>query len=57
MKKGDSHTCAIKEDGSLWCWGYNGSGQIGDGTYADKTTPVQIMPSGVSAVALGHSHT
>jgi len=43
---GGEHTFAIKQDGSLWCWGYNGSGQIGDGTYADKTTPVQIMNLG-----------
>jgi hypothetical protein len=36
-------TCAIKQDGSLWCWGYSGSGQI--------------MSSGVVSVALGSGHT
>ena len=51
------HTCAIKQDGSLWCWGLNNYGQLGDGTWTDKNTPVQIMSSGVSSVALGDFHT
>ena len=54
---GAYHTCAIKTDGSLWCWGYNYYGQLGDGTNTDRDTPVQIMSSGVSSVALGNSHT
>ena len=33
--------------------GITSNGQLGDGTNADKTTPVQIMSSGVSSVALG----
>jgi alpha-tubulin suppressor-like RCC1 family protein len=28
---GDEHTCAVRSDGTLWCWGLNESGQIGDG--------------------------
>jgi alpha-tubulin suppressor-like RCC1 family protein len=54
---GGAHTCAIKQDGSLWCWGYNWNGQLGDGTYGSKKTPIQIMSSGVSSIALGVSHT
>ena len=51
---GGDHTCAIKQDGSLWCWGSNDSGQLGDGTNADRNAPVQITYiSGVSSVALG----
>jgi alpha-tubulin suppressor-like RCC1 family protein len=53
---GEYHTCAVKTDGSLWCWGDNGYGQLGDGTNTSRTTPVQIT-SGVSSVALGFSHT
>lgn len=33
---------AIKNDGSLWAWGRNDYGQLGDGTNVDKNTPVQI---------------
>jgi len=51
------HTCAVKTDGSLWCWGSNGYGQLGDGTNTGRTTPVQIMSSGVSSVSLGLWHT
>jgi alpha-tubulin suppressor-like RCC1 family protein len=36
------HTCAIKTDGTLWCWGWNGYGQLGDGTPGDKWTPTQV---------------
>lgn len=40
---GYSHTCGIKTGGTLWCWGYNGYGQVGDGTSGnDKTYPVQV---------------
>ena len=36
------HAAAIKTDGSLWVWGDNDQGQLGDGTYEDKTSPSQI---------------
>ena len=39
---GGEHTIAIKSDGTLWAWGYNGAGQLGDGTYINKSSPVQI---------------
>ena len=39
---GDFHTCALLEDGTLWCWGRNSSGQVGAGTQADQTRPVQV---------------
>ena len=53
VSAGSLHTCAIKQDGSLWCWGRNSDGQLGDGTNVDKNTPVQIMSSGVSSISLG----
>jgi alpha-tubulin suppressor-like RCC1 family protein len=37
-----SHTCAIKSNGSLWCWGTNGSGQLGDGTIISRNTSTQV---------------
>ena len=39
---GGDHTIAIKTDGTLWAWGYNGSGQLGDGTNTQRNSPVQI---------------
>ncbi|WP_447637662.1 RCC1 domain-containing protein [Flavobacterium microcysteis] len=39
---GGLHTIAIKTDGTLWAWGQNNYGQLGDGTTVDKNTPVQI---------------
>lgn len=39
---GYSHTCAIRSDSKLYCWGYNAAGQVGDGTNGVKDTPVKI---------------
>jgi alpha-tubulin suppressor-like RCC1 family protein len=36
------YTAAIKTDGSLWAWGYNGYGQLGDGTEDSKLSSVRI---------------
>ena len=51
---GANSTCAIKSsDSSLWCWGYNSSGQVGDGTTTTRTSPVQIGTSAWSSVHVG----
>ena len=39
---GKNFSFAIKNNGTLWGWGKNDNGQLGDGTYTDKTLPVQI---------------
>jgi len=36
------HTITIKTDGTLWAWGYNGRGELGDGTTTNRYSPVQI---------------
>jgi alpha-tubulin suppressor-like RCC1 family protein len=53
------HTCGIKAaDASLWCWGSNRNGQLGDGTTTDRVAPVQVSGgSAWTAVAVGSSHT
>jgi alpha-tubulin suppressor-like RCC1 family protein len=56
---GYSVSCAVKADGTAWCWGMNRDGQIGNGTSSDSysaaTTPVQV--SGISdAVAISASN-
>ena len=35
-------TIATKTDGTLWSWGNNGSGQLGDGTIINRSSPVQV---------------
>jgi alpha-tubulin suppressor-like RCC1 family protein len=42
MSAGCHHTVALKVDGSLWAWGYNSSGQLGDGTTIDRLSPARI---------------
>ena len=54
---GGSHTIAIKYDGTLWGWGYNNSGQLGDGTGTQRTAPVQIgSDTNWASVSAGASH-
>jgi len=36
------HTLAVKKNGTLWTWGYNGYGQIGDKTNEDRCRPVLV---------------
>jgi alpha-tubulin suppressor-like RCC1 family protein len=51
------HTVARSSDGQVWGWGYNGYGQLGDGTATLRAVPVQVTGlSGVTAVAAGMYH-
>jgi len=47
---------AIKTNGELWGWGFNGSGAVGDGTDDTRISPVKIM-DGVVSVSAGGAHT
>jgi alpha-tubulin suppressor-like RCC1 family protein len=42
------HTCAIKTDGTLWLWGINNRGQLGDNTTTRKSSPVQTVAYGTN---------
>jgi alpha-tubulin suppressor-like RCC1 family protein len=59
LAAGASHTCALTDQGSLLCWGHNWSGQLGDGTDQNRSTPILVnnLASGVYAVATGGYHT
>jgi len=45
---GNAHTAAIKTDGTLWLWGYNSHGQLGDNTLIKKSSPVQTIAYGTN---------
>ena len=56
---GVNHTAAIKTDGTLWTWGRNAYGQIGDNTAINRSTPVTTFAGGTNwkQVAGGFNHT
>lgn len=43
---GDYYSLALKNDGTVWAWGRNNLGQLGDNTTTDRATPVQVLGSG-----------
>jgi alpha-tubulin suppressor-like RCC1 family protein len=45
---GYRHTIALKTDGTLWAWGNNDAGQLGDGTIISKRSPVTVAGGGTN---------
>jgi alpha-tubulin suppressor-like RCC1 family protein len=51
---GDYHTCALRGDGAVRCWGRNAEGQLGEGTSENRTMPVLVQGvTGATRLALG----
>ena len=40
---GSAHACARRANGGLQCWGWNADGRLGDGTFAGRDTPVDVL--------------
>ncbi|KPA13576.1 BNR repeat-containing protein [Candidatus Magnetomorum sp. HK-1] len=54
---GGLHTLALMEDGTVWAWGWNDSGQLGDSSTEKKSIPVKVNNlNNVTAIAAGNSH-
>jgi len=56
---GDDQTCALLSTGGIKCWGNNYYGQLGDGTYIDRSVPVDVVGllDGATAIDGGYGHT
>ncbi|RDV37885.1 hypothetical protein DV096_12305 [Bradymonadaceae bacterium TMQ3] len=55
---GAEHSCGILDDGTLWCWGNNGSGRLGDGSSTQRSQPTRVAGDGVwTQVSAGGQHT
>lgn len=48
VASGSLHVVAIKTDGTLWTWGYNLNGGLGDNTVIKKSSPIQTVSSGTN---------
>jgi alpha-tubulin suppressor-like RCC1 family protein len=54
---GAGFICSRRADGTVWCAGYNGAGQLGRGVTGDSSIPVQVTGlSGVAELAAGSEH-
>ena len=54
---GNKFSLTVRRDGTVWAWGDNRSGELGDGTTISRTTPVQVSGlTNVTAVAAGMFH-
>ena len=51
---GSNHALGLASDGTVWAWGHNRSGQLGDGTKTDQPVPVRVKGlRGVRAIGAG----
>jgi alpha-tubulin suppressor-like RCC1 family protein len=59
VSPGENFTCAIRAGGTMWCWGFNGSGRLGIGSYGNKSLPQQVATSATTpwaTVSAGGGH-
>lgn len=55
---GGLHACGLTPDGAAYCWGFNGFGQLGDGTTTDRSSPVRVAAEvAFREISAGYLHT
>jgi hypothetical protein len=42
IASGVNHTCALRRDGTVWCWGGNWFGELADGTFGFSALPLEV---------------
>ncbi|HEX8952074.1 MAG TPA: hypothetical protein VF945_09540, partial [Polyangia bacterium] len=57
LSAGYAHNAAVRSDGSLWTWGCNESGELGDGTTTNRSSPTRVALDNVAAVSASYAHT
>jgi alpha-tubulin suppressor-like RCC1 family protein len=58
IEGGHFHSCAVRADGGVSCWGHGGFGQLGTGATEDRNRPVRVaLPEPAIELALGEGHT
>ncbi|HWJ96899.1 MAG TPA: hypothetical protein VNQ33_02000, partial [Acidimicrobiales bacterium] len=57
------HVCALTADSAIVCWGFNASGQLGNGNRTDQAVPVAVVVAGgplagktIASIDVGYSH-
>jgi alpha-tubulin suppressor-like RCC1 family protein len=61
VSAGADHSLALASNGSVWAWGYNAYGQLGNNTLTEEKEPVQVLTAtgtltGVTAISAGYYH-
>jgi alpha-tubulin suppressor-like RCC1 family protein len=57
VQVGSQHACARRADGSVWCWGWNHDGQLGDGTTTNREVATRSLMTKAVSVSPGRDHT